>query len=155
MELRKALLEQTVKDVGYRDLVAVEVDASILDVIRVMQREAVGCVVVLHHTHLAGIFTERDLLVRVLAGEASLGERVDAHMTPDPQCARRDEPIHRVLARMREGGFRHLPVLNAAGTPVGTISVKRAVHFIAQHAPEAVLNLPPDPDGYPDTREGG
>ena len=76
-------------------------------------------------------------------------------MTPDPVVAHINERIHRVLARMYEGGFRHLPVLDRRELPVGTISIKRAVHFLAECMPRAVYNLPPNPGKFPATREGG
>ncbi len=76
-------------------------------------------------------------------------------MTPDPFVARIDEPIHLVLAKMRAKGLRHLPVLDVAGRPVGTISIKRAVHFLSAHLPQAIYNLPPEPDQFPARAEGG
>ena len=72
-----------------------------------------------------------------------------------PTTARVDEPIHRVLGRMFAGGMRHVPVLDTADRPVGTMSIKRAVHFLADHYPKAVLNIAPDPEKFPAAREGG
>jgi CBS domain-containing protein len=155
MELRRALIEETVADVGYRALVAVPLEASVREALAVMQRERVGCVVVLEGESLRGIFTERDVVVRILGGEGSFDEPIAEHMSPDPYTARVDEPIHRVLARMYAHGIRHLPVLDAGGRAVGTISVKRAVRFLTDHSPETVLNLPPEPGAFPATREGG
>ena len=155
MDLRQALQKETVATVGYRDLVSIEMSAKVSDAVEVMQRNKVGCLVVVASGELRGIFTERDLLVRVLAEESGLDGDLRDVMTPDPCVAGIDEPIHLVLARMRGKGLRHLPVLDAAGRPVGTISIKRAVHFLCAHLPQAIYNLPPEPDQFPARAEGG
>ncbi len=80
---------------------------------------------------------------------------IDEIMTTELATLAPGDSLAAAARLMHEGGFRHLPVVNPGGAPVGTISVKRAVHFLAQHAPEAVLNLPPEPGGYPETQEGG
>ena len=155
-DLREPLQRETVASIGFRDLVALEIEgASLADAIRLMQERAVGCLVVLDRGRLAGIFTERDLLARVLGKARSFDQPLADYVTRNPTTARVDEPIHLVLTRMHQGKMRHLPVVDAAGRPVGTMSVKRAAHFLADHYPEAVFNVPPDPDRFPESREGG
>jgi CBS domain-containing protein len=154
MDLREALVDETVASVGYRDLVSVGIDASVGSALSLMREREVGCLCVLDAGRLAGIFTERDLIVQVLGRGISMTAPVAEHMSPDPTTVRLDDPVHVVLARMNEGGFRHIPVVDAEGLPVGTMSVKRAVHFLADHMPQAILNLPPSPDVYPATPEG-
>ena len=155
MDLREALEQETVAAVGYHDLVSIEASASVREAVEVMQREKVGCIVVVEGSELRGIFTERDLLVRVLAESRGLDGELREVMTPDPFVARVDQPLHLVLARMRGNGLRHLPVVDSSGLAVGTISIKRAVHFLSDHLPQAILNLPPEPDQYPGRAEGG
>ena len=154
-DLREALQRETVASVGHRGLVSLELQATLADAVRLMQEKAVGCLVVLEQGALRGIFTERDLVTRVLGKVDSLDRPLREYMTPDPVTARADEPIHRVLARMARGGMRHLPVVDKSGVPIGTLSVKHAVHFLADYYPEAVFNIPPDPDRFPASREGG
>ncbi len=154
-DLREPLQRETVASVGHRDLVSLELEATLADALRLMQEEAVGCLVVVERGALRGIFTERDVVTRVLGKVESLDRPLREYMTPDPATARVDEPIYRVLARMARGGMRHLPVVDESGAPIGTLSVKRAVHFLADHYPEAVFNIPPDPDRFPASREGG
>ena len=154
-DLREPLQRETVASVGHRELVSLELDATLADALRLMQEKGVGCLVVVERGALRGIFTERDVLTRVLGKVASLDRPLREYMTPDPATARLDEPIYRVLARMAQDGMRHLPVMDESGALVGTMSVKRAVHFLADHYPEAVFNVPPDPDHFPASREGG
>jgi hypothetical protein len=55
---------------------------------------------------------------------------------------------------MDEGGYRHLPVVDEGGRPVGVLSVKRIVHYLVEHFPTTVYNLPPNPGAVPQEREG-
>ena len=154
-DLRGPLVRETVATVGYRAPVTIALDATLAEAVRLMQEEQVGCLLVLDGGALRGIFTERDLLTRVLGKVDGLDTPLGRYMTAAPETARVDEPIHRVLTRMYQGKMRHLPVLDGSGRPVGTTSLKRAVHFLADHYPQAVLNVAPDPDRFPKSCEGG
>jgi CBS domain-containing protein len=155
MDPRSALERETVREVGYRDLVSVEIGATLGEATHLMREREVGCLCVLDGGRLAGIFTERNLVARGLAEGTSMDTPLRELMTPDPVSALPDEPLHAVLAKMHAGDFRHVPVVDDTGRPLGTISVKRAVRFLADKLPEAILNLPPDPGAFPAQREGG
>ena len=58
------------------------------------------------------------------------------------------------IRRMEQGGYRHLPVVDEANRPVGILSVRRIVHYLVEHFPSTVYNLPPDPRTFPQEREG-
>lgn len=154
-DLREPLQRETVEHIGYRPLVSVALDATVADAVRLMQEKAVGCLVVVDGDALHGIFTERDLVMRVLGRVASLEVPLREYMTSDPVTTRVDEPVHRLLARMYRHRVRHVAVLDAEDRPVGTMSIKRAVHFVADRYPTAVFNVTPDPESYPETCEGG
>lgn len=156
MDLREQLQTETVADVGFREPVTIGLDASVREAVDVMQRNKVGCVLVVDDVGaLRGIFTERNLVVRVHAAGGPIDGPVAQFMTPDPKTCQKDDPIHAALGKMNQGGFRHLPVVDGDGKLIGSMSVKRAVHFITDHLPAAVLNVPPDPDNIPATQEGG
>lgn len=77
--------------------------------------------------HLVGIFTERDVLYRMVAEgrdpETTLLEQV---MTRDPQTIGLDKPLGHALHMMHDGNFRHMPVVEN-GIPLGIISVRDAL----------------------------
>jgi hypothetical protein len=54
---------------------------------------------------------------------------------------------------MQKGGYRHLPVV-IDDKPVGILSVKRIVHYLVEHFPTMVYNLPPHSPPTPPRREG-
>jgi CBS domain-containing protein len=127
---------------------------TVADAVALMRKERVGCLLVCQGGRLLGIFTERDLTRRVLAVGEALTRPVSAFMTPDPVVVHRKESVGSAVRRMQEGGYRHLPVVDEAGRPEGVLSVKRIVHYLAEHFPATVYNLPPDPGVVPQTPEG-
>ena len=74
--------------------------------------------------------------------------------TRDRYTSAFSEPIGAVIRTMFEGHYRHLPVVDQAGKPVGTVSVKRIVEYLVDHFPETVYNLPPQPRQVQGAREG-
>ncbi len=154
MDLRAGLLEDTVSHVGYRAPVTVDLDARLRDAIARMQRERVGCVLVCERGRLRGIFTERDVLVRVVGAGVPVDRPLRDCITLNPVTVRAAEPVAAAIRKMHEGGHRHLPVIDDRGNPLGTVSVKRLVYHIAEHFQQAVYNLPPLPDHYGATPEG-
>jgi CBS domain-containing protein len=127
---------------------------TVREAVELMQRERVGCLVVCENEKLKGIFTERDLLRRVLAAGKSLDIPVSECMTTSPAVVDPREAVSSALRRMEEGGYRHLPVVEQTGKAVGILSVKRIVHYVVEHFPKAVYNLPPDPAAVPTDAEG-
>lgn len=126
---------------------------TVADAVQLMRDKRVGCVLVCEGRRIVGIFTERDLLRRVLAAGKPLSTRVVDCMTPDPVTVQPRDPIHVAIRWMQKGGYRHLPVV-VDGRPVGILSIKRVVHFLVEHFPSAVYNLPPRAQGMFPKREG-
>lgn len=155
MELRKALEQETVANVGHRKPVAVQYTSTVREAVEHMREETTGCLLVVDGVKLKGIFTERDLLTKVIGKEGAFDLPVTEFMTSNPTVADADEPIHKVLTRMQNSGIRHLPVIKSSGLPVGMISVRTVVHFLADYHPTAVYNLPPAPQNFPSAQGGG
>lgn len=129
-------------------------DASVADAVAVMRRHSVGCILVSNGEQLLGIFTERDLLRRVLAPGLPLFIPVSACMTINPVVVQETESIGAAIRRMEEGGYRHLPVVDGDGRAVGILSAKRIVHYLVEHFPSTIHCLPPDPEAFPRRPEG-
>jgi len=127
--------------------------ATVADAVALMRRENIGCVLVCDAERLVGIFTERDLMCRVLAVGKPLTLPVADVMTPDPEAVQPADAIRVAVRKMKAGGHRHLPVVDEMGRPVGVLSVKRVVHYLVEHYPAAIYNQPP-PGQHPDSPEG-
>src|SRR5438552_1229785 len=85
---------------------------SVAEAAGLMRRERVGCLLVCDGQQVVGIFTERDLMRRVLAAGKPLTLPVGQCMTPHPVTVHPKDPIALAIRRMEEGGYRHLPVVN-------------------------------------------
>jgi CBS domain-containing protein len=121
--------ERLLVDVRLRALeaspaVTVGVDAPVRDVLELMRDRSVACVLVTEQGRLAGIFTERDALLKLAgAGEAkvSSGVPIADVMTSDPVVLRADDSVAVAVQKMAVGGFRHIPLV-ADGRPTGVVS---------------------------------
>jgi len=121
-----------------------------------MKEHRVGCVLVEAEGRLLGIFTERDILTKLVGtGYDPATVKVDGVMTRNPETLTPEDPIAFALHRMSVGGYRHLPLMDTAGRPVGILSVKDIVDYLAEHFPEEILNIPPEPGKQPRIPEGG
>jgi len=75
-------------------------------------------------------------------------------MTPEPVFVHPKQAIGVAIKLMEEGGYRHLPVVDEKGKALGILSVKRIVHYLVEHFPGTVYNLPPEPGVVQHEREG-
>jgi CBS domain-containing protein len=75
-------------------------------------------------------------------------------MTRDPETLGPDHSIAVATNRMHLGGYRHIPIVDPKGAPVGIVSVRDIVDYLIGLFPQAVLNLPPD-DSIPVRVDGG
>ncbi len=77
---------------------------------------------------LRGICTERDVVFKVVADNLDPKTTpVGAVMTREPQSIAPDKPFSHALHLMFEGGFRHMPVVDAGGRPLGVLSARDAL----------------------------
>ena len=94
---------------------------------RLMRTRRVGALLVVDNGRLAGIFTERDALFRVIAeGRAPEKTRLAEVMTHNPRTITPDRPFGHALHLMHEGEFRHVPVVEN-GRPLGMVSARDAL----------------------------
>ncbi|HZM33708.1 MAG TPA: CBS domain-containing protein [Burkholderiales bacterium] len=111
-----------------RRLVVAAPDSSVASAARMMKEGAVGAVLVVQEGRLVGIFTERDAVYRVMAsGRDPWTTTLSEVMTRDPKTVAPDESFGYALLLMHEHGFRHAPVVEADGRPVGVVSARHAL----------------------------
>ena len=144
---RRVLDQDTIREpirlLSPRSPLCLEPEATLEEAVRLMREHHVGCVLAVRDGRLVGILTERDLLEK-LEG-VDLSRPVRELMTPDPEVLRLDDPIVYALHRMSVGGYRHVPLVDDGGRPVGILSVKDIVHYVVSFFVSDVLTLPLDP----------
>lgn len=154
MELTRNLMVESVARLNPPRPLCVDAGEPVAVAVAVMRRERVGCLLVVERGGLVGIFTERDLLNRVLAVGRPLATPLTDVMTARPVAVNVLDPVRTAVERMQAGGYRHVPVVDEANHPVGVLSAKRIIHYLAEHFPATVYNQPPDPHRVPDTPDG-
>lgn len=99
--------------------------ASVLEAVEVMAEHAVGAVAVVDDGHLLGIFTERDVMLRVvLRHRHPKDTRVGDVMTSPVETIADERPEEDALVHMVERHVRHLPIVNSQGTLTGMLSIR-------------------------------
>jgi CBS domain-containing protein len=154
MELARNLRVDSVSRLEPTPPYRVEEFQMVQDAVQLMRAERVGCLLVCRRDRLIGVFTERDLMGRVLGLGKPLTIPIVDVMTAEPVTVCPKDSIRTAIRKMQQGGYRHLPVIDENNRPVGVLSVKRIVHYLAEHYPGAVYSLPPDPGVIPNEREG-
>lgn len=103
--------------------------ATVREAAKAMAKRRIGAILVIEDGVLAGIFTERDGLFRVLAeGLDPETTPLSAVMTRTMMTIAPDKPLINALHLMHEYGFRHMPVV-VKSVPVGMLSVRDALDF--------------------------
>ncbi|SFP56835.1 CBS domain-containing protein [Tranquillimonas alkanivorans] len=118
------LVHQILKSKSDTGVVTLAPGTSVSDAAALLAERRIGAVVISKDgTHPEGILSERDI-VRELGrrGPTCLGDTVDEMMTRELVGCTRDETADAVLAKMTEGRFRHIPVMDGSEM-VGLISI--------------------------------
>jgi CBS domain-containing protein len=103
-------LRDIVKD---RKVYSIDAASTVLEAARFMMEHHIGALPVMRNGELAGIFSERDIMNRVVAAGRTPGTTPVAEvMTANPRAVPADETIEECLFIMREFGFRHLPIVD-------------------------------------------
>jgi CBS domain-containing protein len=102
-------LRDLVKD---RKVYSIDAGRTVLEAARFMMEHNIGALPVLRNGELAGIFSERDIMNRVVAVGRTPGHTaVSEVMTANPRAVNLDETIEECLFIMHEFGFRHLCIV--------------------------------------------
>jgi CBS domain-containing protein len=105
-------------------VVTIGKDASVLDAALVMNEHRVGSLVVLEGGRIAGMFTERDVLRRVVAERRDpVTTPVSAVMTAEILCCTVETSIEEARGTMKNRRIRHLPVVDGDQKLLGLISI--------------------------------
>jgi len=144
-KLEDALLSDEVRLLAPSEPIRLTPDASVADAVtRMVDNRRAGVVIVDAKGRLIGIFTERDLLTRVVRqGRDMVHTRLAEVMTADPEALSPDDRICFAINRMHNAGYRTVPLVDTQHRPIGIVTVNDVVGWLARVFPEAILNLRP------------
>lgn len=153
----KEIASTPVSDINIREPVRVSPGTPLIDVVTRMREKRRGGAIVEDGGKVAGIFTERDLMLRVDHSKAKGWHQqpVSEFMTRDVVMIAASDPVSDALKKMKQGRFRHLPVDRGPDAPTGLVSIRDILAYIVEHFPAEFLNLPPDPEHEASRRWGG
>jgi len=143
MPVETELKGSKIRHLALAPAVYVAPGTSLGDVVQAMKRARAACVLICEQDRVAGIFTERDLLTKVIGASVDYASPIEAFMTPAPKTLGLDDSIADTIIVMHEGGYRHIPLVDAENRVTGIVEVRDIIEFLAEHFPDEVLNLPP------------
>jgi len=137
--LDQSLAEDCVTTLPVEDYLKLNQSATVDEALRAMAEANDACVVVVNdEDQPVGVFSERDVLVRVAHRHAEVKDKpLSELMTRDPVVVHTDETPARVLNVMVTGGFRHVPLLDESDKVVGMIGARRMTAYLEKFFPEA------------------
>ena len=114
---------------------------TVAEAVGIMSANDVGAVLIMENDRLIGIFTERDLIKRVLTkGLKPESTKLEQVMSPQVLCATLDEEEAIVMAKMEHQKCRHIPIMEG-DRPVGIISIRDLMRRILSQQEESLKFL--------------
>ncbi len=154
MTIEQALRHEQLGNLPLSSPASVPPGTSLETTLRLMREQGVGCVLVCEGERLVGIFTERDVLNKLIGSGVSESESVDRFMTAHPASLTPRHTLGDAVRLMTQHGYRHIPLLDERGRRAGMVAARDIVHYIAEHFPAEVVNLPPSLHQVFNTPEG-
>jgi CBS domain-containing protein len=144
-KLEEALLSNAVNLLAPSEPIRLMPEATVAEAVaKMVDNRRAAVVIVDAESRLTGIFTERDVLTRVMRQRRNPEQTKLAEvMTPDPETLAPDDRICYAVNRMHVGGHRSIPLVDPHHRPLGIVTVNDVVKWLAEIFPEAVLNLRP------------
>ena len=143
MDIEKILRERKIRQLALSPLVTIESETSLRNAILAMQQTQVGCVLVTENQQLAGIFTERDVLRKVMGEPVDDSRKIKDFMTSSPLTLNPNSSVLEAIQLMDDHGYRNVPLVDERGNLVGNLAASNIIDFLAESFPQEVLSLPP------------
>jgi CBS domain-containing protein len=137
------------------DFVCVRPETTLREAIEQMKKDEGGCAIVCNQDgSVAGIFTERDLLNKIVGEEVDMNAPVGDWMSTTVETLSTDATVGDAVRVMDEKSYRNIPLVKD-NQLIGSISVFDIITYLAESYPKETMNLPPVPAQVMDTPEGG
>lgn len=154
MQLVHTLHNEPVSRLDISNYCTVPVTASVSDAMTEMRNSRCSCALIIDQSRLVGIFTDRDVLRKVVDRPETWSQPVSQFMTSTPQTIGEEAVTAQALELMDEGRFRNVPVVNDSGQVVGNINHFAILKLLADSFPSDVYNRPPDSSQFARRRHG-
>ena len=150
------LIKQTkIGEITNPKLVQAPPETKVKDGIALMQTNKAGYIVVAKNKKVVGVFTETDVVQKILDRDVNWEDPISKYMTKDPLVLKPNDSVGKAIELMGEHRFYHIPLVDDAGNLVNVLSVRTLIRFLAEFYPQEIYNLPPRPNQIMETPEGG
>lgn len=129
--MEKKILEGTVSDLAPKPAISVSAADSLRKAVEAMRTNRVGCVFVIDSGRLAGILSERELILKVSESSDLDKTRVKEIMRSNPTVLREDDHVADVFHRMALSNHRHVPVQMRSGS-YGVVSARDLLRYLCK-----------------------
>jgi len=147
--------QDSVSSMQTDDYVCIAPSTPLSKAIESMSQDEGGCAIVCAEDgSVVGIFTERDLLTKIVGQGTDLNAPVSSWMSPIVATLTPEATIGDAVAIMNDKGYRNVPLVKN-GKLVGSISVFDIISYLAESYPKTTMNLPPNPDQVMESTDGG
>ena len=137
-DLEQHIMERPLRDLNPRPAVLVPPESPVREAVAKLAEQRVGCVLVGSPERVEGIFSERDVLLRVSDRFDEAASRpVSELMTPDAESLDVETSIAFALNRMAVGDYRHVPVTRD-GRLEGVVSLRDVLRLLSEHYPDLI-----------------
>ncbi len=136
------------------DYVCLDPSDPLSKAVEVMKLDEGGCAIVCERGRVVGIFTERDVLTKIIGQSVDMGDRVSKWMSPIVATLSPDATIGDAVVIMTEKSYRNIPLVKD-GQLAGSISVFDVISYLAETYPKETMNLPPNTAQVMDSEHGG
>jgi CBS domain-containing protein len=153
VDIELNLMTETVEHAWPAEPLCVTSQVSIREVFQRLKENKTGAVLVCRDGVLVGIFTERDAL-KIMASSGNLDAPIESVMVRNPATVPASEKVGVAIQKMSSGGYRNLPIVDDRGRPKGVLQVAGIVHYLVEHFPKSIYNLPPVAHHVMQQREG-
>ena len=115
---------------------------SVTDAVRSMNSHSIGCLLVIDDGRTVGIFTERDVLTRVIEhGRDPATTQVSEVMSENPVSLDHEATLEEAMAVMRARRFRHLVVTGEGGKLSGLLSINDLIGWLVEDREHEIEQL--------------
>jgi CBS domain-containing protein len=155
--LETAMLRRPIRELStLQPAITLDHTATVREAVEMMKQAQVSCVLIVDQDRLVGVFTEHDILTRVVAQAADVDHmQMREVMSPDPDWLDIDDELVYALNQMYINDYHYVPVVDEEGRPNAVVSMQAIVGYLIDLFPQELLNLPPSAaHSRPRTPEG-
>lgn len=153
--IEKLIRETTLEQVSKTKFLQCSPETPVGKAIEQMQALKSGYIAVTQDKKLIGLFTENDVVKKILEQDLDWNRPVREFVEPNPIVLTPKDSVAVAIARMGEHRIYHIPLVNEKQELVEVLSVRALIRLLAEFYPAEVLNLPPKPNQLMETVEGG